>query len=204
MRLFTKYDASGTVDHMSMNGWKVMVCGHQVKAAWTSDSGFTDDVTMTYSGTTVKTVSTAMVTHRKTWDERVSRIAVPPVHDEKVGAGDHQQEQQQQHAHRGAGAEVPGQERRVVDVEGDQVSARWLRGAPEQYERCVEVVEGPQEHDQQQDRVDRPQHGQRDRVPLAERLGAVDGGRFVHLGGDGLQTGHQHQERERPEPPDRD
>ena len=47
MRLFTKYDASGTVDHMSMNGWKVMFCGHQVKAACTSDSGFTDDVTIT-------------------------------------------------------------------------------------------------------------------------------------------------------------
>src|SRR4051794_11381038 len=156
MRLFTKYEASGTVDHMSMKGWKVMFCGHQVKEACTSDNGFMDDVTMTQSGTTVKMVSTAMTTHRKTWEEVVSRIAVPPIHGEQIDSGDDQQEDQQQHAHRGAGAEVPGQERGVVDVERDQVSGGRLRGAPEQHVRRIEVVEGPQEHHQQQHGVDRP------------------------------------------------
>ena len=47
IRLFTKYDASGTVDHMSMNGWMVRFCGHQVKAPCTSGSVFSDDVIIT-------------------------------------------------------------------------------------------------------------------------------------------------------------
>ena len=47
MSEFTKYDASGTVDHMSMYGWNVMCSGHQVKAPCTSGSDFTDDVIIT-------------------------------------------------------------------------------------------------------------------------------------------------------------
>lgn len=43
----TKYFASGTVDHMSMNGWKVMFVGIHVKSFCTSPSGFMAVVIMT-------------------------------------------------------------------------------------------------------------------------------------------------------------
>jgi hypothetical protein len=44
---FTKYCARGTVDHMSMNGWMVMLVGIHVKSFCTSPSGFSAVVTIT-------------------------------------------------------------------------------------------------------------------------------------------------------------
>src|SRR6188472_3379044 len=64
--------------------------------------------------------------------------------DEQVCGGHHEEEEQQQDRHRGADAEVPGEERRVVDVERDEVTAGRLAVAEEDVRR-VEVVEGPQE-----------------------------------------------------------
>ena len=46
IRLFTKYRASGTVDHMSMNGWMVRFVGHHVKVPWTSASGLSEELTI--------------------------------------------------------------------------------------------------------------------------------------------------------------
>ena len=45
--LFTKYCASGTVRHMSTNGWNVNTDGHTVNAPCTSRNGFTEDTSMT-------------------------------------------------------------------------------------------------------------------------------------------------------------
>src|SRR3978361_822967 len=53
--LLTKYRANGTVRHMSTNGAVVRWLGHQVKAPCTSLNGFSDDVSITYSGMIVKT-----------------------------------------------------------------------------------------------------------------------------------------------------
>ena len=46
IRLFTKYRASGTVDHMSMNGWMVRFVGHHVKVPWTSARGLSEELTI--------------------------------------------------------------------------------------------------------------------------------------------------------------
>ena len=51
----------------------------------------------------------------------VSRIFGPPVDVDDVQARHEQQEHEQQDGHRRSGAEVPRQERGVVDVEGDEV-----------------------------------------------------------------------------------
>src|SRR5690348_13129177 len=62
--LFTKYLASGTVFHMSTNGSSVRFDGHQVKAPWTSRSGFSDEVTITYNGSSTNSPSTVRTTAR--------------------------------------------------------------------------------------------------------------------------------------------
>src|SRR5689334_10990180 len=54
IRLFTKYCASGTVDQMSTNGVSVRCDGHHSNAPCTSRSGLMAEVTITYSGATVK------------------------------------------------------------------------------------------------------------------------------------------------------
>src|ERR1019366_5715049 len=155
-RLLTKYRASGTVLHMSMNGLRVGCVGHQVKLPCTSPSGLIAEVTMTYSGTSVNRPRTTTTTTRNMRNERGSCTTAPAVGDEQVGAGDHEQEQQQQHRHCRSEAEVPVDERVVVDVNRNQVRGwRWRR--PEEDEGRVEVVEGPQEQHQDENDVDWPQ-----------------------------------------------
>src|SRR5665647_3702646 len=139
-----KYRASGTVLQMSTNGRRVGCVGHQRKSPCTSPSGFSAEVTMTYSGTSVNRPRPATTTTRNTRNERGSCTTTPAVGNEQVGASNHQQEQQQQHRHGRAEAEVPVDERVVVDVDRHQVRRiRWRR--PEEDEGRVEVVEGPQE-----------------------------------------------------------
>src|SRR3954470_8056116 len=62
--LFTEYRASGTVFHMSTNGASVRFDGHQLNAPCTSFSGFSDDVIITYSGTSTNRPSTVSTTPR--------------------------------------------------------------------------------------------------------------------------------------------
>src|SRR5699024_1168517 len=128
-----------------MYGAIVTLLGNHEKPACTSPRGFRLVVTMTYSGSSTKALSPASTTTRKIFSPRVSRMGapLPPLGGVQVHERDGQQEQQQEHAHRAAHAEVPGQERGVVDVEADEVAGRRLRGA-EQDVRGVEVVEHPQ------------------------------------------------------------
>src|SRR5690606_3272247 len=104
-----KYRASGTVDHISMNGSIVTRLGSQENPACTSPSGLRLVVTMTYSGSSTKTLSTTSTTARKIFSPRVSRMGapLPPLGDVQVDQRHGQQEQQQEHAHRAAHAEVP-------------------------------------------------------------------------------------------------
>src|SRR5664280_1276694 len=193
IRLFMKYRASGTVLHMSMNGLKVGWVGHQGKSPCTSPSGLIDEVTMTYSGTSVNRPRTTTTTTLNKRNERGSCTTTPAVGDEQIGAGDHEQEQQQQHRHRRSEAEVPVDERVVVDVDRDQVRGRrWRR--PEEDEGGVEVVEGPQEQHQDENDVDRPQHAQGDVPQLLPDTRAVHGRGLVDLVWDGLHPRHDHQE----------
>src|SRR5690348_12838235 len=200
-RLLAKYRANGTVLQMSMNGWMVRWVGSQWKSPCTSPRGLSDDVTMTYSGTTVNAPRTTMTTRRNTRNDLASCTTGPPVGEEEVGAGHDQQEQQEQHRHGRAEAEVPVDERVAVDVDRDQVG-RLRRGRPEQDERRVEVVEHPQEQHQQQHDVHWLEGGECDVADLLPGAGPVDGRGVVHLVGDVLHAGHQHEERERPGTPD--
>src|SRR5579875_87832 len=159
-RLLKKYLPSGTVLQMSLNGWKVTWLGHHSNLPCTSPNGFTELVKSTHIGTSTKSVSTVRITTRKTLKDSGSRTTGPPVEDEQVGTRDHQQEEEQQHRHRRSEAEVPVDERRTVDVHGDDVGALRRLGA-EEHERRVEVVERPEEEHQDHHQVDRPQrrHG---------------------------------------------
>src|SRR5665811_442056 len=104
----------------------------------------------------VNSPRTTTTTTRNMRNERGSCTTTPPVGDKQVGAGDHQQEEQQQHRHCRAEAEVPVDERVVVDVDRDQVGGRrWRR--TEEDEGGVEVVEGPQEEHQDEHDIDRAQ-----------------------------------------------
>src|SRR5689334_8455323 len=102
---------------MSMNGWKVIRDGTQEKVLCTSTSGLIDEPAMTYSGMTVNRVSAPRISTRAQRSQRGSRIAQPPPVHHEVGDGDEQQEAEQQHRHRRALAEVPRDERGVVDVD---------------------------------------------------------------------------------------
>src|SRR3954465_1296471 len=111
---------------MSMKGWIVRWVGHQVNWPVTSCSGLSDEVIITYRGTATNRPSTTTVTVRKVFIPTESRIFVPPISDEEIDAGDEQQEQQQEYRHRRAEPEVQVDEGRVVDVDRDQVTGRWL------------------------------------------------------------------------------
>src|SRR6478736_2881002 len=128
---------------MSMNGWIVACEGHQWKSPCTSPSGFSDVVTITYNGTAVNTVRKLTTHHRKIRNEVASRTTGPPSGQQQPEAGHHQQEQQQEHRHRGPEPEVPVHEGVGVDVDGDDVRL-FRRRRPEEHERRVEVVEGPE------------------------------------------------------------
>src|SRR5690349_22303923 len=106
---------------MSTNGRTVTCVGIQWKAPCTSRSGLTDETTITYSGRTVKTVRRVSTTRRAQRTADDSRMTAPQPTGAQVPERDEQQERQQQHGHRRAQAEVPGEERGVVDVDGDHV-----------------------------------------------------------------------------------
>src|SRR3954469_17906873 len=63
-RLFTKYLPSGTVFQISTNGRAVSVDGNQVNGPCTSRSGFSEDSTITYTGSRVNAASTVSTTLR--------------------------------------------------------------------------------------------------------------------------------------------
>src|SRR5665647_3374718 len=152
MRLFAKYRASGTVDHIWMNGWNVMFWGHHWKSPWTSRSGLIAEVTMTYSGTSTKIVRGTRTTHRKIRNDSCSRISV----DSPVHKCPHARDEDQ-----------------------------------EEHQQCEHHADGLHQSD-----WDVP-----DLLPVA---GGVDHGRLEQFLRNGLHTGHQHEERERPLVPDRD
>src|SRR3954452_16157769 len=94
MSELAKYRASGTVCQMSTNGRSVGWLGHQVKSPWTSPSGFTDVVIITYSGTRVNRARPTTTTTRNTRKDRGSRTTTPAGESEPE-PGDEQQEEQQ-------------------------------------------------------------------------------------------------------------
>src|SRR3954447_16336825 len=127
-----KYFASGTVDQMSMYGRIVRPLGSQRNLPVTSARGFSELETMTYTGTRTKPVSRVRKIRRDQRNELVgamgdlslwvSDIGRPPSArgERQIHARHHQQEEQQQYGHRRAGAEVPRDEGRLVDVDRDE------------------------------------------------------------------------------------
>ena len=86
-------------------------------------------------------------------------------------------------------------------MEREQVRrGRW--GCPEEDVRGVEVIESPQERREQQHDVDWPEHGKRDHEKLAPLGCAIEAGRLVHIGRDGLQASQQEEKCEWPAAPD--
>src|ERR1700759_5835954 len=114
---------------MSWYGPNVMGSGIHRNVLVTSCSGFTELLTITYTGTSansVSRVSTIRRVHRNDGGGaiRPRRLAIagpPPGREEQVDGRDHQQEQQHQHGHGRALAEVPGHERGLVDVDGYEI-----------------------------------------------------------------------------------
>src|SRR6266540_1635407 len=142
-RLFARYRPSGTVVHMSMNACAVGWLGSQVNAPCTSFSGFIAELTIAQSGVRTNSASRVSTTRRAQRSAADSRIGSPAVGHEQIDSRNDEQEHQQGDRHRRALAEVPGDERALVDVDRDDV--RLLRGrAAEQHVRRVEVVERPQ------------------------------------------------------------
>src|SRR3569833_4366616 len=174
---------------MSMYGRSVSEPGIHWNLSVTSWSGFSEVLSMTYTGRAAKipsSVSTMRRVHtndigRAIGDRCALDIAPPrPGGDGQVRRGHQEQEEQQQHGHGRAGAEVPGEERRLVDVDGDQVAGGGRR-LPEQDVRDVEVVERPQEEHEDEHLVDRAQRRHRDVADLLPDARAVDGRGLVHL-----------------------
>nr|WP_044963919.1 hypothetical protein [Sorangium cellulosum] len=62
---------------MSMNGWSVTSVGTQVKGPWTSRSGLSAEISITYSGATVKAASPASTPRRSHATHAASRMARP-------------------------------------------------------------------------------------------------------------------------------
>src|ERR1700744_4259098 len=114
----------------------------------TSASGLIEVSRMMNTGNSANSVISASVTRRNSraaGDSYIEFTSAPQ--DLQIDRRHHDQEQHQQHRHRGAESEVPALERDDVDVQADQVSGRRRRVA-EQHERGVEVVEVPQEEDE--------------------------------------------------------
>src|SRR5690242_13200335 len=115
---------------MSMYGRIVNSLGSQWNWPVTSASGFSELETMTYTGSSTKPVSRVRKIRRDHRNERggamgewgldIGRLPSPGG-QQQVHAGHHEQEQQQQDGHGRAGAEVPGDEGGLVDVDRDEV-----------------------------------------------------------------------------------
>src|ERR1039457_6160585 len=199
---------------MSMYGLIVMCAGIQWNVPVTSCSGLSELLTITYTGSTAKMVSSVSTVRRVQMKERGGAGAAPAglgtrppsgsdqqvqpcAHKERGGASaaradlgtrppsgsdqqvhpcDQEQEEQQEDRHRRALAEVPGEERRLVDVDGNDVSGLW-GGVAEQHVRRGEVVEGPQEQHQHEDLVDRAKRGHRRWYSCWRRPHSPDPGR---------------------------
>src|SRR5882757_4048728 len=123
---------------MSMYGRMVSELGIHRNEPCTSWRLFSDELSITYTGVSTKTSRSVSTIRRVQWKDFGCaigdgcsgvlniRVAPLPLRDQQVDRRHEQQEQQQQHGHRRAGAEVPTHERRLVDVDRQQVGrVRW-------------------------------------------------------------------------------
>src|SRR5665647_869239 len=154
-------------------------------------------------GPSVNNTSGTTTSQRNTLNPLDSNIGAHPSVPECPQRSDQYEEEHQQDAHRGAKAEVPLDERTVVDV-GDEKIRRLRWRSSEEHERGTELSEGPQEQQKQKHGVDWTHQPECDVADLLPHARAVDRGGLVEILGDGLHPGHGHQEGERPLMPNGD
>src|SRR3954468_22224658 len=118
---------------MSRYGLTVTLCGIHRNEPCTSWRFFRDELNITYTGTSTKPSSSVRTTrrvHRKDFGCAIGEgrsvdldivLAPSPGRDQQVHGRHHEQEEQQQDGHRRTRAEVPVDERGLVDVDRYQV-----------------------------------------------------------------------------------